>query len=221
MAEALGFGPSAGDLMFHGQSDRVGHLLCTPGPVGVDPVHEIFYVCLSTMGSSEEELFEFFHNIQCSSVHSSDNLICQRAGVNGEKIACYLPTSVDMMVGAVTAGDASRLTAFAYNPTAEEIEQDLQLTHTTFKGNGDGACQRSIELYVPLNVPTSKATHVRWTSMLDLGAIGKFQSASLAHQIIKHTEHDKDAVVLKTGLYKAPLRVTGADPSGAVGMHAV
>ena len=65
------------------------------------------------------------------------------------------------------------------------------------------------------------ATHVRWMSMLDLGAIGNFQSASLAHQIIKHTEHGKDAVVLKTGLYKSPLRVTGADPSGAVGMHTV
>ena len=220
-AEALGFSPSSADIMYHASGTHSSQLLRMPGPAGVDQAHEIFRVSPSTMGLSEEELVEFLHNVQRISVHSGDNLICQRAGDSGEFVACYLPTSVDMMVGAVTEGDASRLTSFAYNPTPEEIKQDLQLTHTTYKGSGDGACQRSIELYVPLKCPTSKATHVRWMSMLDLGAIGNFQSASLAHQIIKHTEHGKDAVVLETGLYKSPLRVTGADPSGAVGMHAV
>ena len=220
-AKALGFSPSGVDISFHASTPHSDQLLRLPGPAGVDQAHEIFRHNPSTMGLSEKELVEFIHNVQRSSEHSGDNLICQRAGDNGELVACYLPTSVELMVGAVTASDATRLASYAYNQSPEEIKQDLQRTHTTFKGNGDGACQRSIELYAALLNPTELATHVRWMSMCDSGAIGNFMASSFAHQVLKHTEHGKDAVVLKTGLYKSPQRVTGADPTGTVGMHAI
>ena len=108
------------------------------------------------MGVSEDKLVEFFHNVRGSSVNSCDTPTCKRVCERGEFTVCFLPTTTTLMVGAVPQSDADKLASCMYKSTAGEIKQDVKLTHTVSKGNGDGACQRSIELYAPLKIPTSK-----------------------------------------------------------------
>jgi hypothetical protein len=215
-AEVMGY-PN-GTISYHAAGSTPMTLFQPLGSPDVDPAHEIFRGDPRSMGLTDEGMVEFFHNIQRSSVYAGDALTCKRVD---DQIACFLPTTTNMMVSAMPKSDADRLASPVYKPTADEIKQDLKLTHTVYKGNGDGACQRSIEQYVPLMEPTSKATHVFWMSMCDQGAIGNYMASSLAHLLLKFTQHGKDAVILKTGFYKCPQRLTGADPSGTTGMHVV
>ena len=62
-------------------------------------------------------------------------------------------------------------------PSKESIDEDCKREHHVYESQ-DGACQRSIELFVPLKMKAPKGNCVKWDQMLDLGAIGNFMSGS-------------------------------------------
>ena len=197
--------------------------ILTVAQAGLDEAHEIFRVDPSLLQMSEEEVVRGFGSMsQMLAEQSGSEMQFRREGENGELIACYLMAPLiasNMTEGNLPARDSALLAN--YNPSKAEVESDKQRAFVGY-GSQDGACQRSIELYVPLKDPTPKATHVKWDQMLDLGAVGTYMAASLMFKFLQYcSRDDTDATIVKMGFYKKPERINGADPTAEDGMHTI